>query len=109
VEQHAHGHTGDIERPLSREQMADDRAEPLRQLPSDVPGYSTGGTMLIMVGMRHPDLVCWIGLPEAYAAVTPNTDAWPRSSTRSMRSKPASLAARLLPRISEFLNAAIRE
>lgn len=43
VEQQAHGHTGDVDRPLSTEQMADDTAELLRQLrieSADVLGFS---------------------------------------------------------------------
>src|SRR5262245_38048172 len=47
-EQQAHGHTPDIDRPLSFEQMADDTAALLRQLAvehADVFGYSAGGNV----------------------------------------------------------------
>jgi len=45
VEQQAHGHTADIERPLSYEQMADDTAALLRHIgveQADFFGYSVG-------------------------------------------------------------------
>jgi pimeloyl-ACP methyl ester carboxylesterase len=60
VEQQGHGHTEDIDRPLSYEQMADDTAVLLRQLnirKADVLGYSMGGTIAIEIGIRHPELV----------------------------------------------------
>src|ERR687891_743880 len=50
VEQQGHGHTADIERPLTYEQMADDTAELLRQLEienADVFGYSMGGNIAL--------------------------------------------------------------
>jgi pimeloyl-ACP methyl ester carboxylesterase len=60
VEQQGHGHTGDIDRPFSFEQMADDTAELLRQLKiekADLLGYSMGGTIAIDMAIRHPELV----------------------------------------------------
>jgi pimeloyl-ACP methyl ester carboxylesterase len=60
VELQGHGHTADLDRPLSYEQMADDTAALLRALdiPSaDVLGYSLGGTTAIEMAIRHPDLV----------------------------------------------------
>jgi pimeloyl-ACP methyl ester carboxylesterase len=39
IEQQGHGHTEDIDRPLSFEQMADDTAELLRQLKIGKPTY----------------------------------------------------------------------
>jgi pimeloyl-ACP methyl ester carboxylesterase len=50
IEQQGHGHTEDIDRPLSFEQMADDTAELLRQLEiekADILGYSMGGTIAV--------------------------------------------------------------
>src|SRR5215469_18803140 len=47
VELQAHGHTKDIDRPLSFEQDADDVADLLKQLPvekADFMGFSNGGT-----------------------------------------------------------------
>lgn len=60
VELQGHGHTNDLERPLSCEQMADDVAALLRQLQikdADVFGYSMGGTVALGVAIRHPELV----------------------------------------------------
>src|SRR5262249_54834874 len=55
-----HGHTGDIDRPLSYEQLADDAAALLARLgvdQADVYGYSLGGGVALQVGLRHPQLV----------------------------------------------------
>lgn len=60
VELQAHGHTGDIDRPLSYESMADDAAAVIRHLgidKVDVFGYSMGGAAALQVGMRHPEVV----------------------------------------------------
>jgi len=60
LEQQAHGHTGDLGRPLSYKQMADDTAELLKQLEisnADVIGYSMGGTTAIFLAFRHPEIV----------------------------------------------------
>ena len=60
VEQQAHGHTADIDRPLSYEQMAGDTLELLQQLKigkADFLGYSMGGSIALQIAMRHPDLV----------------------------------------------------
>jgi pimeloyl-ACP methyl ester carboxylesterase len=60
IEAQGHGHTADIDRPLTYEQMADDVAELLRQLRitrADFLGYSMGGGTSMYVALRHPDLV----------------------------------------------------
>jgi pimeloyl-ACP methyl ester carboxylesterase len=60
VEQQGHGRTGDIDRPLSYEQMADDTAELLRSLgvaQVDIFGYSFGGAVGFQLAVRHPQLV----------------------------------------------------
>lgn len=60
VELQAHGHTKNIDRPLSFEQDADDVAALLKQLrveKADLMGFSNGATTCIQVAIRHPNLV----------------------------------------------------
>jgi pimeloyl-ACP methyl ester carboxylesterase len=59
-EMQAHGHTADIDRPLSMEQMADDTADALQQLgleKADFFGYSMGAAVALRVAIRHPEVV----------------------------------------------------
>ncbi len=60
VELQAHGHTADINRPLSFEHMADDIAALVKQLSfekTDLFGYSLGGGVALQTAIRHPDVV----------------------------------------------------
>jgi pimeloyl-ACP methyl ester carboxylesterase len=60
MEQQGHGHTADVDRPLTYEQMADDMAALVRHLQIDKPdvvGYSMGGGIALQMAIRHPDLV----------------------------------------------------
>lgn len=60
VELQGHGHTADIDRPLSYEQMADDVAALIKNLGlknADVLGYSMGGGVALQTAIRHPDVV----------------------------------------------------
>jgi pimeloyl-ACP methyl ester carboxylesterase len=60
VELQGHGHTADVDRPLSYEQMADDTAALLRHLgveQADVFGFSTGGGVALQVAIRDPEVV----------------------------------------------------
>lgn len=60
IELQGHGHTADVDRPLSFEQMADDTAALLEQLQipqADFFGYSMGGNVALAVAIRHPQLV----------------------------------------------------
>jgi pimeloyl-ACP methyl ester carboxylesterase len=60
VEMQGHGHTADIDRPLSIAQMADDTAALITQLrlsQADVWGYSMGGAVALQVAIRHPEVV----------------------------------------------------
>jgi len=60
VELQGHGHTADVDRPLTFEQLAKDTAALLRQLKienADVVGYSIGGGVALQIAMRYPDLV----------------------------------------------------
>jgi pimeloyl-ACP methyl ester carboxylesterase len=59
VELQGHGHTADIDRPLTCEQMADDTAALLKELKieqADFFGYSMGGTVALALAIRHPKL-----------------------------------------------------
>jgi pimeloyl-ACP methyl ester carboxylesterase len=60
VEFQGHGHTADVDRPITYEQLADDTAALLRHLGigiADVYGYSLGGGVALQVAIRHPELV----------------------------------------------------
>jgi pimeloyl-ACP methyl ester carboxylesterase len=60
VELQGHGHTADIDRPLTYEHMADDVAALLRHLgieQADVFGFSTGGGVALQLAIRHPEVV----------------------------------------------------
>lgn len=71
VELQGHGHTGDIDRPLAYEQMADDVAALLKHLKveqADVFGYSMGGNVGLAMAIRHPKLVRKLAINGAHAA-----------------------------------------
>jgi pimeloyl-ACP methyl ester carboxylesterase len=60
IEQQAHGHTADIDRPLTIPQMAEDTAALLRQIgieQADFFGYSMGSGTALEIAIQHPDLV----------------------------------------------------
>jgi pimeloyl-ACP methyl ester carboxylesterase len=60
VEQQGHGHTADVDRPITYEQMADDTAALIRHLElesADIVGYSMGGCVALQLAIRHPALV----------------------------------------------------
>lgn len=60
IEQQAHGHTADIDRPLTINQMADDTVALLRQLnieETDIFGYSMGAGIALHIAVKYPDLV----------------------------------------------------
>jgi pimeloyl-ACP methyl ester carboxylesterase len=57
VELQGHGHTADIDRPLSFEAMADDIAGLMKYLGierADIVGYSLGGGVALQTAIRHP-------------------------------------------------------
>jgi pimeloyl-ACP methyl ester carboxylesterase len=59
-EMQGHGHTADIDRPLTLEGMADDVAAAIQQLeigPADIFGYSMGAGVALLVAVRHPEVV----------------------------------------------------
>ena len=60
VEQQAHGHRADIDRPLSIRTWADDTAAFLRHLgigQADLFGYSSGSAVAFQLALEHPELV----------------------------------------------------
>jgi pimeloyl-ACP methyl ester carboxylesterase len=60
VDLQAHGHTADIDRPITFEAMADDIAGLAKYLgiaKADVMGYSLGGGVALRTAAQHPDLV----------------------------------------------------
>ena len=60
VELQGHGHTADIDRPLTFESMADDVAALIRFLgleQADLFGYSLGGGVALQTAIRHPQVV----------------------------------------------------
>ncbi len=59
VEMQAHGHTADIDRPLSFQQDADDIAELLKQLniyKANIFGFSNGASTTLQFAIRHPEI-----------------------------------------------------
>ena len=60
VESQGHGHTADIDRPITYEQMADDTAALIEHLglaQADVFGYSMGGYTALRFAIQHPELL----------------------------------------------------
>ena len=60
VEFQGHGHTADIDRPLSYEQLADDVAALMEHVgikQADVVGHSIGANTALQVAIRHPERV----------------------------------------------------
>jgi pimeloyl-ACP methyl ester carboxylesterase len=60
VDLQAHGRTGDIDRPMSADAMADDIAALMKYLgieKADVMGYSLGGAVALRTAVRHPKVV----------------------------------------------------
>jgi pimeloyl-ACP methyl ester carboxylesterase len=69
VELQGHGHTADIDRPLTIEQMADDVAALLKELKIeqvDVFGYSMGGGVALGLAIRHPKVVRKVAINGAH-------------------------------------------
>lgn len=60
VELQGHGHTADVDRPMSFELMADDIAALIQHLgyqSADIMGFSLGGGVAQQVAIRHPEVV----------------------------------------------------
>lgn len=92
VELQGHGHTPDIDRPMSYEYMADDIAALLRHLglgSADILGYSLGGGVALQTAIRHPQLVSRLIVVSA----TFKRDGWYPQDLAGMSSITAELAA----------------
>jgi pimeloyl-ACP methyl ester carboxylesterase len=60
VELQGHGHTADIDRPITFENLADDVAALISELgyeKADVMGFSFGGSVALQTAIRHPEVV----------------------------------------------------
>jgi len=69
VEMQAHGHTADIDRPLSFQQDADDIAELLKQLnidKADIFGFSNGASTTLQFAIRHSGMANKIIVASAF-------------------------------------------
>jgi pimeloyl-ACP methyl ester carboxylesterase len=82
-EQQGHGHTPDLERPFSFEQMADGIAALLEQLgvhDAEIIGFSNGGMVALQLAIRHPTLVHKLIICSAFysraGVIPPLAEAW---------------------------------
>jgi len=76
IELQGHGHTNDLDRPLTFEQMAEDTAALLDQLKiknADFFGYSMGGTVALGVAIRRPELVRKLAIYGSTAGIMKDT------------------------------------
>jgi pimeloyl-ACP methyl ester carboxylesterase len=97
VELQGHGHTADIDRPLTYEQLADDTAALLEQLripQADFFGYSMGGTVALGVAIRHPKLVRKLAIFGSNYGKT--EDAFDPQMFRQLKNLPADFAPKPL-------------
>jgi pimeloyl-ACP methyl ester carboxylesterase len=97
VELQGHGHTNDLDRPLSHEQMAEDVAVLLQQLKikdADFVGYSMGGTVALAVAMRHPELVRKLAILGSCAGSM--KDTYEPEAYKQFQSLPADFAPAVL-------------
>lgn len=97
IEQQAHGHTADIDRPLSVPQMAKDTGALLDHLgitEADVLGYSMGAGVAFELALQRPDLVrklvlvslTYSGVAESWATGSESRrPSWP--SYRAQRTR----------------------
>ena len=105
VELQGHGHTADIDRPLTYEAMADDVAALLDELgieKADMFGYSMGGGVAMQVAIRHPERVdklismsmpynsngYYPGMMEFFETITPEMFAGSPMETEFQRFNP---------------------
>jgi pimeloyl-ACP methyl ester carboxylesterase len=95
VELQAHGHTPDIDRPLSFEQDADDVAELLNELrivKADFMGFSNGGTTCLQIAIRHAERVNKLVLiAAAFNKTAMPPEFWEGMKTATIDNMPESL------------------
>lgn len=97
VELQGHGHTADIDRPLSFAQMADDTAAMLNKLKiekADIFGYSMGGSVALALAIRHPSLVGKVAINGS--AFGKMEDAYEPEAFKQFKSLPADFAPEIL-------------
>src|SRR3954470_20941911 len=97
VELQGHGHTADMDRPLSIEQMADDTAALLKELKveqADFFGYSMGGTVALGVAIRHSGLVRKLAINGSHYSSM--EDAYEPEAFKQFMSLPADFAPPIL-------------
>jgi pimeloyl-ACP methyl ester carboxylesterase len=97
VELQGHGHTADIDRPLTIEQMADDTAALLKHLKieqADFFGYSMGGNVALAVAIRHPDLVGKVAINGSHSGKI--EDTFDPETLKQFKSMPDDFAPAML-------------
>jgi len=97
VELQGHGHTADIDRPLTIENMADDVAALLKHLKierADIFGYSMGGNVALGVAIRHPGLVGKVAINGSHYSKM--EDAYEPATFQQFKSIPADFAPSVL-------------
>jgi len=104
IEQQAHGHTADIDRPLSYAQSADDTAAALAQLglgKVDVFGFSDGGNVGLALALRHPARVGKLAvLGTQFSRDGLTRETWAELQKRAAQ-EPAEAAAAMPARLRE--------
>ena len=97
IELQGHGHTADIDRPLTYEQLADDTAALLKYLKveqADFFGYSMGGNVALAVAIRHPNLVGKVAINGSNFGKI--EDAYDAETVKQFKSMPADFAPPML-------------
>jgi pimeloyl-ACP methyl ester carboxylesterase len=97
VELQGHGHTADVDRPLTYEQMADDVAALLKELKieqADVFGYSMGGNVGLALAIRQPKLVRKLAINGSHFGKL--EDAYDPDVFKQFKSLPADFAPAIL-------------
>jgi pimeloyl-ACP methyl ester carboxylesterase len=97
IELQGHGHTADIDRPLTYEQMADDTAALLEQLKieqADIFGYSMGGSVALAIAIRHPKLVRKVAINGSHYGKL--EDAYNPETLKQFKSLPSDFAPKVL-------------